>query len=71
MRSIYPIIKYICVNDDIGYSFWGLIIGIVTLIVGISLAIFLYYKTIIHTNKSINEFKDKINTNQLGIVINN
>lgn len=45
MRSIYTMIQYVCINDYIDYSFWGLIIGIITLTGGTGLAIFLYIRT--------------------------
>ncbi len=45
MRSIYTIIQYVCVDDFIDYSFWGLVVGLVTLAGGTGLALYLYFRT--------------------------
>ena len=45
MRSIYTIIQCVCENDFIDYSFWGLVVGLVTLAGGTGLAVYLYFRT--------------------------
>ena len=60
MRSIYTIIQHVCVNDYIDYSFWGLAVGLVTLVGGTSLAVYLYFRTKKDTDDTIDKFANKI-----------
>ena len=71
MRSIYTIVQHVCVSEFIDWSFWGFIIGLVTLGGGTSLAVYLYFKTKTDTNEKFDAFEKKITTNSRGIEIGN
>lgn len=52
MRSIYTITQVVCTFDPFNFSFWGLIVGLVTLFAGIILAYVFFKKS---TKKSHDE----------------
>ena len=64
MRSIYTIIQYVCVDDFIDYSFWGLVVGLVTLTGGTGLAVYLYFRTGGDTRKPVGTYDDVIVSRQ-------
>lgn len=49
----------------------GFIIGLITLVGGTSLAVYLYFKTKKDTTKKLNEFERKIKTDSRGIEMSN